>query len=83
LYGNDEWDRIVPGNYQRPPGKYTALEAEANEFSAAFLMPAKRFTETAKEISGENCYIPKKIAENFEACEDAVILRGKTLGLWE
>jgi len=82
-YGNDEWNRIEPGQYRRPPGLYTALEEEANEFSAAFLMPAGRFMEVAKETSDDQFYYPDKIAGIFNTYEDAVVFRGKSLGLWE
>ena len=82
-YGDDEWNRIEPGKYKRPPGMATVLEEEANEFSAAFLMPAKRFIEVAKETSDDKFYYPIKIAEYFDTYKDAVIFRGKSLGLWE
>jgi len=82
-YGNDEWSRIEPGRYRRPPGMCTALEEEANEFSAAFLMPAGRFMDVAKETSDEQFFYPEKIAGVFDTYEDAVVFRGKSLGLWE
>ena len=82
-YGNDEWNRVESGKYQKHPGMYTALEEEANEFSAAFLMPEKRFMEVAMETSDGEFFYPKKIVEYFDTYEDAVIFRGKSLGLWE
>ena len=82
-YGSEEWERLEPGKYRKPPGMHTALEEEANAFSAAFLMPAKRFAEVAETTSDGRFFYPKEIAGYFDTYEDAVIFHGKNLSLWE
>jgi len=83
-FGYDEWNQIKP--FEKEfwiPGLYTDLAEEANEFSAAFLMPAENFIKIAKETSDDNFFYPKKIAGRFNVYEDAVIYRGKILSLWK
>jgi len=83
-FGYDEWDQVKPGEKRSLiPGLYTELTEEANEFAAAFLMPAADFIKTAKETSDGKFFYPKKIAAVFNVYEDAVIYRGKILGLWK
>jgi Zn-dependent peptidase ImmA (M78 family) len=83
-FGYDEWDRIKPSEKRFwIPGLFTGLAEEANEFSAAFLMPAESFINIAKETSDDDFFYPKKIAARFNVYEDAVIYRGKNLSLWK
>ena len=82
-YGYDEWAQVRPGEKDLwAPGSHMNLAEEANEFAAAFLMPADGFINMAKETSDGTYFYPGKIAERYNVYQDAVVYRGKMLGLW-
>jgi Zn-dependent peptidase ImmA (M78 family) len=82
-YGSEDWNRLTAGETSEAvSGKLTMHEEDVNSFSAAFLMPENRFLEIARETSDDKFHYPSKIAEHFGVYEDAVIYRGKSLGLW-
>jgi Zn-dependent peptidase ImmA (M78 family) len=58
-------------------------EGDANEFAAAFLMPEVLFRATADANPDEKFYYPKKIAAAFNVSEEAVLHRGRNLGMWQ
>ncbi len=55
-------------------------EYQANEFAAAFLMPANRYLEVLKSLAVGNKVDTSKIAEFFNVSVEAASNRGKFLG---
>ncbi len=55
-------------------------ELEANEFAAAFLMPAEEYIRVADKFSEGNTVFIKKVAEYFNVSVEAASYRGKWLG---
>lgn len=55
-------------------------ELEANEFAAAFLMPADEYIRVVDENSKGNKVFIKKVAEYFNVSVEAASYRGKWLG---
>lgn len=84
-YLTDEWGSIESGHsYDKAIGSRTQLEQEANVFAAAFLMPEDGFKTVAEQTSDENDYYDfDQIARYYDVSIDAVIYRGKNIGLWK
>ena len=55
-------------------------EYQANEFAAAFLMPASEYLTVLKRIADGNVVDTSKIAEYFNVSVEAASNRGKFLG---
>lgn len=85
LLDEQRWNELSEGDgYNRNGVKpYSRLEYEANIFAASFLMPEKMFIEIAESTSDDNEYHPELIARKFNVSMDSVIIRGKTIGIWE
>ena len=61
---------------------YGTEEAEANEFAGAFLMPEAEFEKVAeRHTNGGRCSV-QAIADHFKTSKDAVLTRGRLLGLF-
>lgn len=61
---------------------YSTEEYEANEFAACLLMPADEFRKVAKENLNDGVYNLNPIKDYFGVSKDAVINRGRFLGLF-
>lgn len=83
-YLTEGWDRIKDGvSYNNILGSRTELEQEANVFAVAFLMPEVGFKETAEKMLGQDGYYDlDAIAKYYDVSIDAVIYRGKNIGIW-
>jgi len=82
-FGRDEWEKTKIGHsYQRRTGHYAAVEEDANEFAAAFLMPEAEFRKVVSEASEDGRCSIKTVADKFAVSEDAVFYRGRNLQLW-
>lgn len=55
-------------------------EYQANEFAAAFLMPASKYLDVLKKVAENNVVDTSKIAEYFNVSVEAASNRGKFLG---
>lgn len=62
---------------------YSAEEKEANEFAAALLMPEKEFREIARQNETNNQVAINPIADYFDVSREAVLARGKGIGLFQ
>jgi Zn-dependent peptidase ImmA (M78 family) len=80
-YKTSGWEKVEEGaSYAR--GNDGPIEEAANEFARAFLMPKETFLQSADNTSDDNYYYPKDIAKEFDVTEEAVLERGRGLGLW-
>jgi Zn-dependent peptidase ImmA (M78 family) len=58
-------------------------EREANEFAAAFLMPEDEFKDIAQQTENTGAGLLNAIALHFQTSKDAVLNRGRMLGIFE
>ena len=72
------WERQDNNIYHRTGN--SEREYQANEFAAAFLMPANRYLEVLKSLAVDNMVDTSKIAEFFNVSVEAASNRGKFLG---
>lgn len=79
---NDESNENSQESYNREGRSQT--EYDANEFAASFLMPRRLFKKVADENydSNKESYDVVKIADEFGVSTDAVVTRGKFLGIF-
>lgn len=61
---------------------YGTEEAEANEFAAAFLMPESEFGKMVERHTKDGRCSVQAIADHFNTSKDAVLTRGRLLGLF-
>ncbi|ATF11640.1 ImmA/IrrE family metallo-endopeptidase [Brevibacillus brevis X23] len=84
LIDPDKWQRV--GDYQDSVYYrygYSTEEYEANEFAAALLMPRDEFIKIAEKNLDQNGYYVTPIAQHFNVSTNAVVNRGKWLGLFQ
>lgn len=76
---NEElWEKQKNNVYHRIGS--SEKEYQANEFAAAFLMPANKYLEVLNNIAVGNMVDTSKIAEYFNVSVEAASNRGKFLG---
>ena len=75
---NELWEKQENNIYHRIGN--SEKEYQANEFAAAFLMPASEYHTVLKRIADGNVVDTSKIAEYFNVSVEAASNRGKFLG---
>lgn len=84
LINPDKWNQTndyVDSVYYR--FGYSAEENEANEFAAALLMPSEEFKRVANQSLSDGIFFIEPIAKHFDVSREAIINRGKWLGLFQ
>lgn len=72
------WERQINNTYHRIGN--SEKEYQANEFAAAFLMPASEYIKVLKKLEKNGMVDTSKIAEYFKVSVEAASNRGKFLG---
>ncbi|MDO5540722.1 MAG: ImmA/IrrE family metallo-endopeptidase [Eubacteriales bacterium] len=72
------WERQSNNIYHRIGN--SEKEYQANEFAAAFLMPADKYLEVLKDLAVDDMVDTSEIAEFFNVSVEAASNRGKFLG---
>lgn len=75
---NELWEKQENNIYHRIGN--SEKEYQANEFAAAFLMPATEYLAVLNKVAEENMVDTSKIAEYFNVSIEAAANRGKFLG---
>ena len=75
---NELWEKQENNIYHRIGN--SEKEYQANEFAAAFLMPATEYLSVLNKVAEGNMVDTSKIAEYFNGSIDAAANRGKFLG---
>nr|WP_320194265.1 ImmA/IrrE family metallo-endopeptidase [uncultured Desulfobacter sp.] len=85
IIDQDKWDSIfqLEENVFYRDNTYSKDEYEANEFGAAFIMPKQEFLDVAENNLNNNQYSIEPIGEYFDVSNDAVLNRGKWLGIFK
>ena len=75
---NELWEKQENNIYHRIGN--SEKEYQANEFAAAFLMPATEYLAVLNKVAEGNMVDTSKIAEYFNVSIEAAANRGKFLG---